>query len=126
MLVASTTFCPEAVGSSQVLRLSQAIHPPALIFVSHRSWSPTAVAQTLAVAKANTWEGLLSRVISHRKVSYWPGITGGIPRRGEVTAAAAGSRVKNLVEKTVAIRGRRERCKTMWRNWLVVVRAKYR
>jgi hypothetical protein len=40
MLVASTTFCLELVGSSQVLRLSRAIHPPALIFVSHWSCAP--------------------------------------------------------------------------------------
>ena len=64
MLVASTTFCLESGGSGQVLQLSRAIHPLALIFVSYWRCSSTAVTQTLAAAKTNTREGPLSRVIA--------------------------------------------------------------
>jgi hypothetical protein len=72
MLVASKTFCLESVGSDQVLRLSQAIHPLALIFASHWTCSSTAVAQTFAAAKINTWEGLLSRVIRwNGDLAHW-------------------------------------------------------
>ena len=76
MLVASTTSCLESVGSGQVLQLSQAIHPLALIFVSHWRCSSTAVKlRHLQRPKLTRGKGS-SRVLYRRRDSIGPLIVG--------------------------------------------------